>query len=96
MAFSLMTDSIDLKSELLYRALAAPIGIAIATNNAQRARVELCQARKATQDQSLMRLDITLSPEHPDREVWMIKRPEGWNSSKAPKPMTSLNDLGLD
>lgn len=74
--------------EFLYQALAAPIGIALATQNPVAAKALIYSARSAAADPALMGVTIMVSPRDPQSEIWMIKsegtlvargRPKGKN-----------------
>lgn len=82
-----MTDRVEY-AEFLYRALAHPLGIVIATNNARSAITALNIARTDARDSELDNLAITRSPHAPDREVFIYKKP------KRPERAT-LENLGL-
>lgn len=56
-----MTDHSD-ATNLLYAALAEPIGLLLATNDPERARAKLYAARKAALDAELDVLQIRMSP----------------------------------
>jgi hypothetical protein len=77
--------------ELLYRALAAPIGIAVLCSDATRARNSLYVARAKLADPLLDRLQVRVNPLLPAKELWLIKTPE---APKAP-PKPAKFDLSL-
>lgn len=60
--------------ELWYRALAEPIGVSITTNNADRMRQKLYQARKAAGDPALASLMLHTSPRNPSGEIVITHR----------------------
>ncbi len=61
------------QTELLYRALAAPIGIAVVSNDAERARQALYVTRQRLGDPQLARLSFRLNPLMPGQEIWLLK-----------------------
>jgi hypothetical protein len=60
-------------TELLYQALTAPIGIAVVTNDPERAVQRLYAARTAAGDPQLARLSLRRNPLRPEAEVFIIK-----------------------
>ncbi len=63
----------DPSLELLYSALATPIGIAITVSDFERARGKLYAARRASGDPALDALQLRRSPVHPEFEIWIVK-----------------------
>lgn len=59
--------------QLLYMALASPHGIAIYTDNLDRALQRLYTARRKAHDPSLSILQFRRSPTRPDCEIWVTK-----------------------
>lgn len=59
--------------EFMYQALAAPVGIALATQNPAGAKALLYSARSAAADPALMGLNIMPSPRAPETEIWLVK-----------------------
>ena len=60
-------------TELLYRALAAPIGISVLCNNMQTCKQELYECRRRSGDAQLDRLQFRLDPFRPQEAIWIIK-----------------------
>lgn len=61
-------------SEILYTALASPLGIEVETNNPETLRAKLYAARRA--DPALEPLSIHLSPTSPSTALFIIRRPD--------------------
>lgn len=59
--------------EFLYQALAAPVGIALATRNPTAAKALIYSARAQAADPALMGVNILVSPQNSESEIWMIK-----------------------
>ncbi len=89
--------------ELICRAAAAPIGIALRTNDARRAGVVLDQARREASktNPALARVQIRTNPSDPHGSIFLIKgNPQHENGklvpyveSKKNKKPTSVEDL---
>jgi len=60
-------------SEILYEALASPLGIEVETNNPENLRAKLYAARRA--DPALEPLSIHISPTNPSAALFIIRRP---------------------
>jgi hypothetical protein len=63
--------------ELLYQALAAPIGIACNVNDVQACRQALYRARAKSGTAELQRLQIRVNPLRPSESLWIIKSAGG-------------------
>jgi hypothetical protein len=68
-----MDDQLPLL-EMWYLALREPIGISVATNNADRMRQKLYQVRKAANDPALAALMLHTSPRNPSGEIIITHR----------------------
>ena len=60
--------------EILYAALASPIGVVVATSDFKIAQQRLYKARRDSGDPELSVLQFRSSPHHPD-EIWVVKGP---------------------
>ncbi len=60
--------------ELWYTALHDPVGLKIQTNDADRLKQKLYQARKSADDPNLSLLTVLTSPLHQQTEVWIAHR----------------------
>jgi hypothetical protein len=67
-----MTDLI-LYHTILQQAASAEYGIAIRTSDPYRARTELYNARKELNDPTLTGLQIRVSPDNPNGEIWLLR-----------------------
>ena len=61
-------------TELLYRALAAPIGIAVRCDDASRARDFIKCTMRVLADDQLSRLQLRMNPLEPELELFILKR----------------------
>lgn len=59
--------------ELLYQALASPLGIVIRVDNFQLAQAKLYAARRQSGDPELACLQLRHSPFDPEQELWIIR-----------------------
>lgn len=93
--------ALELEKELLFQAMAAPIGIVIQTEELDLAQVNLGKARKA--EPSCHQIEVRRSPRSPLTELWLVKVdkiPLPPPPAKADEPPVaiasiSLKDLGL-
>jgi hypothetical protein len=77
---------ISLHTELLYRALAAPIGIQVEVSDVTQCRNELVRCRQLTGNKELDRLQFRTNPLDPDGSLWIIKGPkDNGEDKKAPQ-----------
>lgn len=77
--------------ELLYTALASPIGCVVTTNDFARAQQKLYSARAKSGDPSLDILQFRRSPLAPETEIWIVKtKPAG---EPVPLPTTTEEPL---
>lgn len=60
--------------EFLYQALEHPYGIAVSTNNPERLRVRLYEARRQAQNPNFEALTFTPSRSNPAGELWIIRK----------------------
>lgn len=74
MALSTATSSDPQLIELLYRALASPYGIAVASTNPVLARTRLYATRTKLSDPDLAELSLSLNPLNPQGELFIAKR----------------------
>lgn len=71
--------------EVLYRAMASPLGIVVAVSDFQLCSQRLYAARRKALDTSLECLQIKRSPYSPESEIWVVKTsPKGAKSKDAP------------
>ena len=61
-------------TELLYRALAAPIGIAVRCDDAARAIFFINSTMRVLADDQLSRLQLRVNPLDPEFELFILKR----------------------
>lgn len=61
-----------------YEAEAAQYGVVLAVSDVALAKAKLYQARAKSGDPALSGIQIRVSPESPDEELWLVKeRPSG-------------------
>lgn len=60
--------------ELLYQALASPLGIVIETTDVERLRQRLYAERREAKDESLAALGLVPSRTAPESELWIVKK----------------------
>lgn len=72
-------------SKVLYAAVAAEVGIVVRTESALRAKAILYRFRQEIGDPILSSIQIRLSPDDPDHELWLIKL-----GAKSPEPQTLI------
>lgn len=60
--------------EVLYEALASPLGIVLLVDDVERARQTLYRLRREAADPDLQQLALAPSPEAPTTELWIIKK----------------------
>lgn len=75
--------------ELLYAALASPIGCAVTVNDFTKAQQRLYIARTKSGDPSLDILQFRRSPLSPETEIWIVKT----KAAGEPIPFTSEEPL---
>lgn len=63
--------------ELLYRALSAPIGIVVSTNDVKMLREKLYAVRREAQNPDLEALTFAPSRVNPDTELWIVRKSNG-------------------
>lgn len=68
-----MTALREQSAAILNRALLAEIGIIVRTDNAMRAKAVLYRFRKELGDPNLMKLQLRLSPDAPDTDIWVFR-----------------------
>lgn len=94
--------ALELEKELLFQAMAAPIGIVVQTEELDLAQVNFGKARKA--EPSCHAIEVRRSPRAPLTELWLVKTakiplpPAPAPSADIPPPAIqglSLKDLGL-
>lgn len=73
-------------STILYVANEAELGIAVKTNDPYRARASLYKTRKLLADPTLASLQIRVSPDNPNGEIWIFK-PSGVSGFDITKTM---------
>ena len=61
--------------EILYQAVASPLGLVVKTSDFQLAQQRLYKARRESGDLELDRLQFRHSPHAPD-ELWIVKGPD--------------------
>jgi hypothetical protein len=59
---------------ILYAALGAELGIVLRTNNPVKARATLYTARRTLGDTELANLQIRVSPNDSEHEIWIIRK----------------------
>lgn len=59
---------------VLYAAIETPNGIVVRTDNVYRARAVLYRFRKELGDLTLAELQVRISPDDPEHELWLIRR----------------------
>jgi hypothetical protein len=59
--------------EILYQALASPIGLVIAVGDFVKDQAKLYQARSKSGDPDLEVLQFRRSPHNPEQELWIVK-----------------------
>ena len=70
-----MLSSLDLQcAMLLQTAASAALGLVIQTNDPIKARAKLYGIRKALSDPTLAQLQIRVSPDDPEHEIWLLRR----------------------
>lgn len=95
--------ALDLERELLFQAMAAPIGIVIQTEELDLDLVRLGKARAA--EPETRAIEIRRSPASPQTELWLVRVEKIPKAPATPAPMEaapppaieiiSLGDLGL-
>lgn len=60
--------------EYWYAARDAEIGIVLRCSSPEHAKTLLYSARKFSGDESLANLQIRVSPEHPETDLWIMKK----------------------
>lgn len=61
-------------TEILYQAVASPIGVIVATNDVTRLRAKLYTLRRA--DPLFANIALVPSPTNPSSELWVVKKGE--------------------
>jgi hypothetical protein len=74
-------------TELLYRALSAPIGIAVQVSDAARCKAELYKTRTLLCDTALAELSIRTNPLLPSSELWLMRAGAIPSDVKGAKPL---------
>lgn len=69
----------DPSMEILYAAIASPIGVVVSVSDFQLCQARLYKARKQSGDPSLDCLQLRRSPINPETELWIVK---GTNDKK--------------
>lgn len=77
-------SSLNIFVELLYRALDAPIGIAVRTSNPELARQKFYQARRDARNPQFEELSIVPSRTQPESELWILQKTPTINPSSEP------------
>lgn len=93
-----MPSALELAAaSILYQALEAPLGIGLivrtGTESSLRGKAILYRFRREIGDPALMCLQIRLSPDDPEHELWIIR---GAGPQPEPEPEPSVNLDALD
>lgn len=81
----LMPSQLDLQcTTILYAASSAELGLVIKTNDPYKARQSFYKVRQTLGDADLAGLQIRVSPNDPEHEIWLLRRaaPTGFNFSE--------------
>jgi len=62
--------------ELLYEALRSELGIIVATSDPTALKQKLYAARREADDPQLDSLSFVTSRTNPDREIWIVRKPD--------------------
>lgn len=74
---------LEQERELLYRAMASPLGLVIAVSDFSLAQQRLYKARRDLSDPDLAKLQFRRSPLKPEAELWIVKEGRVELESKA-------------
>ena len=77
---------------LMYQALASPIGIIVVVSNVVEAKSMFSQVRNTNGDSALRALSFIPSPYSPRTELWIVKR----RVAKQPQEEESNDSLPID
>ena len=70
-----MPSSLEIQcSTILYAAISAEFGLVIKTNNPYKARASLYKTRRAIGDTELAKLQIRVSPNNSEGEIWLLRQ----------------------
>lgn len=68
-------------AEFLYRALEAPIGIIVLTNDTKRLQAKLYETRRKAENPAFEALTFAPSRVSPDTELWIVRKQVKSNGS---------------
>jgi hypothetical protein len=74
-------------TELLYRALTSPIGIAVSLSDMSRGKALLYQTRASLGDSALAELSFRVNPLLPESELWLMRASAVPREAAGARPM---------